>query len=207
MLKNLTVKDFVYELASDSPAPGGGSVAALCGAIAAALAEMVANLTVGREKYKDSQEVMEKVHHDASQLKDKFLTLMEKDTESFNVFMAARKLPKETEAEKEARAQAIELASQETTLVPLETLESCVQLAELALCATLNGNPNAISDGGVAGLLAIATAKGAAYNVRINIPGIKDQAFSAECQKRLKNALNRVTEISMEIEAKVDSTL
>ena len=103
MLGGLTVKGFIQELASDSPAPGGGSVAALCGSLGAALSAMVAQLTVGREKYKDSQVIMEKTLNEANDLKTRFLDLMEKDTESFNLFMQARKLPKDTDHEKTNR--------------------------------------------------------------------------------------------------------
>jgi len=124
-LQDMTVKSFVEELASDSPAPGGGSVAALCGALGGALATMVARLTVGKEKYKESWDVMEKVISDGLALNKKFLELMEEDTESFNQFMAARKMPKDTDQEKAARAQAIAEASKRTAMVPLATLRSC----------------------------------------------------------------------------------
>ena len=207
MLGGLTVKGFIQELASDSPAPGGGSVAALCGSLGAALSAMVAQLTVGREKYKDSQAIMEKTLNEANDLKTRFLDLMEKDTESFNLFMQARKLPKETDHEKAKRAAAIEEATKQATMIPLETVEACVALAHMALAATLHGNPNAKSDGGVAGLLAVAAAKGAAYNVRINLPGVKDQAFVEDCKKRIENACAEVVKIGKQIEENIDSSL
>lgn len=207
MLGGLTVKGFIQELASDSPAPGGGSVAALCGALGSGLAVMVAHLTVGREKYKDSQEIMEKTLSEANDLKTRFLDLMEKDTESFNLFMAARKLPKETDQEKATRAAAIEEATKQATLIPLETVEACVALAHLALAATIHGNPNAKSDGGVAGLLSVAAAKGAAYNVRINLPGVKDQKFVADCKERIENACAEATQLAKQIEENIDSSL
>ena len=207
MLGGLTVKGFIQELASDSPAPGGGSVAALCGSLGAGLVAMVALLTVGREKYKDSQEIMEKTLMEANGLKTRFLDLMEKDTESFNLFMAARKLPKETDQEKAKRAEAIEEATKQATLIPLETVEACVTLAHVALAATIHGNPNAKSDGGVAGLLSVAAAKGAAYNVRINLPGVKDQKFVTDCKKRIEEACAEVAQLAKQIEENIDSSL
>ena len=206
-LTDYTIEKFIAELASDSPAPGGGSVAALCGALGAALASMVANLTVGREKYKDSEEAMRRVLAQASGLHADFLALIDKDTAAFNAYMAARKLPKETDAEKTARAEAIERATQNATTVPLRTLEACVPLAELAREAAACGNPNALSDAGVAALLATATAKSAAYNVRINLPGIKDGDFAEGCRTRMAAALSEVDRLTREVETKMETAL
>ncbi len=202
-----TIEKFVAELASDSPAPGGGSVAALCGALGAALAAMVANLTVGREKYKDAEAAMRDVLARANGLHATFLALIDEDTAAFNAYMAARKLPRETDAEKAARAAAIEEASKTATDVPLKTLEACVPLAELAKEAAALGNPNALSDAGVSALLATATAKAAAYNVRINLPGIKDGAFVETCRARMAFALSEVDLLAREVEAKMEAEL
>lgn len=199
-LQDMTVKSFVEELASDSPAPGGGSVAALCGALGGALATMVARLTVGKEKYKESWDVMEKVISDGLALNKKFLELMEEDTESFNQFMAARKMPKDTDQEKAARAQAIAEASKRTAMVPLATLRSCEALAGIALEAARSGNPNAVTDAGTAALLARVAAKAAAYNVFINLPGIDDQDFVRTCEDSVRTCLDKVAKIGAEVE-------
>ena len=206
-LADLSVSKFIEELASDSPAPGGGSVAALCGALGAALAGMVAGLTLGREKYASAEEAMKSCASRAEKLTDRFMELMETDTESFNAFMAARKLPKGTEEEKKIRLDAIEKASKFTTSVPLETLEACVELADIACAAAESGNPNAISDAGVSGLLAFAASRAAAYNVRINLPGIKDRAFADDCIERVERACKEVAEKSKKIESAVESSI
>lgn len=206
-LAGLTIEQFTAELASGSPAPGGGSVAALCGALGAALASMVANLTAGREKYRGSEETMQRVLTRGDALRADFLALIDEDTAAFDAYMAARKLPRETDAEKTARAHAIESATQTATTVPLRTLEACVPLAELAREAAAFGNPNALSDAGVAALLATATAKSASYNVRINLPGIKDGDFAADCRARMASALAKIEAAALETEAKIKTAL
>ena len=191
-LQNLTVEGFVRELASDSPAPGGGSVAALCGSLGAGLSAMVARLTLGKEKYRDHWEAMETLKEEGDRLLARFLSLMEEDTESFNAFMAARKLPKETEEQKVARSWAIQEASKRTALVPLETLKACVDLVRLAEAAVTRGNPNAVTDGGTAALLAEAAGWGAAYNVSVNLPGVEDPDFVARCRDEVRQALGEI---------------
>ena len=140
-LSDLTVKGFVEELASESPAPGGGSVAALAGSLGAALSAMVAGLTVGKEKYKENWEIMEKVQSDGTALQNRFLDLMEKDTEAFNCFMAAMKLPKATDEEKAARSKAMQEATKKAIEVPFETMKECAAMVKLADIASTKGNP------------------------------------------------------------------
>ncbi|ACZ19145.1 Formimidoyltetrahydrofolate cyclodeaminase [Thermanaerovibrio acidaminovorans DSM 6589] len=199
-LQDMTVASFVAELASDSPAPGGGSVAALCGALGGALSAMVATLTVGKEKYKDSWEVMERVAEDARGLYGRFLDLMEEDTEAFNAFMAARRMPKETPEEKALRAKAMDEASRRTALVPLNTLRLCSQLVQVAAEAAKFGNPNAVTDAGTAALLARGAAKAAAYNVFINLPGMDDQEFVESCKREVREILDKVERGAKEVE-------
>lgn len=206
-LTDYTIEQFAAELASGSPAPGGGSVAALCGALGAALASMVANLTVGREKYRDSEEAMRRVLSRGDALRADFLALIDEDAAAFDAYMAARKLPRGTDAEKTAREEAVEKATKMATTVPLRTLEACAGLAELAREAALHGNPNALSDAGVAALLAVATAKSAAFNVRINLPGIKDGAFAADCRARMTSALAETDRLAREAGAKIEAEL
>ena len=130
--EEMTVGAFIDELASNSPAPGGGSVAALCGSLASGLTAMVGNLTIGKEKYRDNWETMEKVFKESETLRASFVKLMNDDTDSFNIFMAAMKMPKDTDEQKAARKAAMAEAAKTTTDVPLRTLEACPAAAKLA---------------------------------------------------------------------------
>ena len=191
--EKMEIRAFLDELASDSPAPGGGSVAALCASLGSALVSMVANLTIGKEKYKESWQLMEDVVGKSESLRFQFVDLMNKDTESFNVFMAALKMPKATEDEKCSRKKAMGEASKLATEIPLLTLESCVEMAELAYLAAKNGNTNTISDAGSAALIAEAAGRAAAYNVKINLPGVTDESFAADFKARMEDALDQLS--------------
>ena len=183
-LVDMTLRGFADELSMDSPAPGGGSVAALCGALSAALAAMVANLTVGKKGY-------EAVHNDmvatavrGQALKDQLLDAVDRDTRAFNKVMEAFRLPKTTPEQAAEKDRAVEDANKEATLVPLEVLEKAVEAAGLARTAAAGGNRNSVSDAGVAGLAAEAAGEGAYYNVLINLAGIKDRKFSEQVRRR-----------------------
>lgn len=202
-----TIKAFIDELASNSPAPGGGSVAALCGSLAAGLEAMVANLTLGKEKYRTGWDKMNKVLEEGEKLRAEFINLMNEDTESFNLFMQALKMPKETEEQKASRKAAMGEASKAATAVPLRTLESCVKAAELSFAAAKYGNSNAVSDAGVAALLAEAAGKAASYNVKINLPGITDEAFAEECRERMEKALAEVVKHADETAKLVETAM
>ena len=206
-LVDYPVEKFIAELASSSPAPGGGSVAALCGALGAALVAMVSNLTIGREKYRGVEITMRHVLGRANDLHVGFLALIDEDAMAFNAYMEARKLPKETESDIAFRAEAMEFALKNATNVPLKVMEVCVSLAEIAREAATHGNPNALSDAGVAALLAAATAKAAAYNMRINLPGIQDKNFVEKGQARMTSALSKVDLLVREVEAKLEEGL
>lgn len=206
-LTDYTIEKFAEELASASPAPGGGSAAAICGALGAALASMVANLTVGREKFKSAEDTMRKVLVRADAMRGDFLALAEEDTEAFDAFMAAWKLPKSTEEEKVARSYAIESAAATAAEVPLRTLEACAALAGLAKEAAEFGNPNVLSDAGVAALLALAAAKSAAFNVRVNLPNIKNTSLVDEYRVRMTRGLETTKELAEETERKLDTAL
>jgi glutamate formiminotransferase/formiminotetrahydrofolate cyclodeaminase len=207
-LSELTVKGFVEELASDSPAPGGGSVAALVASLGAALTSMVGSLTVGKEKYRDNWEDMEEVRTEGNELHARLLELMEADTEAFNAFMAAMKLPKGTDEEKAARREAMQQATRGAIDVPLNTLHCCVGLVGLAATAADKGNPNAVTDAGTAAVLARAAAVSAAYNVRINLMGLKDEAFVAQTKDEIATLLadieTRVAAVEETIEIALD---
>ena len=205
--EEMKVQEFIDELASNSPAPGGGSVAALGGSLGAGLVSMVCNLTIGKEKYKENWTVMEGVLAKSEAIRAKFIDLMNKDTESFNVFMTAMKMPKATDEEKAVRKAAMAEASKLATEVPLVTLETCAELSEIALVAAEHSNPNAASDGGCAALLAEAAGKAAAYNVRINLPGVSDEAFVAQCKERMLSALDVIENHSRDNSDHMDKVL
>ena len=179
-LAEMTVTQYLEVLNSDAPAPGGGSASALCGAQGAALASMVAGLTIGKKKYADDQELCEKVAKDASALKDELLAQVDKDTEAFNLVSAAFKLPKETDEDKAARSKAIADATLVATKVPFETMELCLKALSFSKALVGHFNVNAASDLGVSALNLVTGMKGAWLNVLINLGGISDEAVAAD---------------------------
>lgn len=176
-LVDMTCADFTDELSTDSPAPGGGSVAALCGALSSALSAMVGNLTHGKKQYKDVREEVEQIAMESQALKDGFLRAVDDDTDAFNKVMDCFKMPKATPEEKAARDEAVQEATKNATLVPFSVLEKTVRAAELAKRIAEIGNQNSLSDAGVAGLTARTAAIGAYYNVLINLQSITDKKF------------------------------
>lgn len=207
MLAQKTIFEFVKELASDSPAPGGGSVAALSGSLAAALAAMVGRLTVGKEKYKNSWNLMQEVSDAAETLCGDLLYLMEKDTEAFNAYMAAMKLPKDTDQAKAARKEAMQKAAKESTSVPLLTLERCLEAAKLGARAAEHGNTNALSDAATAVMLARAGGMAAMCNVLINLSGIVDASFAAQCRKRSETVMAELDSLAATVSKNVLDSL
>lgn len=171
-----TMSAFTAAVASAAPTPGGGSVAAHVGALAAALTQMVAALTVGRPKFASVDAEMRDVLRESSSLGATLSTLVVRDAESYAAVSAAYKLPKTPEPAAAARREAIAAALIGAAQVPLETAQICLRVARLAAAAATHGNPNAVSDAGVAALLAEAACRGAAYNVRINVAGLDDPA-------------------------------
>jgi methenyltetrahydrofolate cyclohydrolase len=184
LLQDLTVRRFLDELASSSPAPGGGSVAALAGAMAAGLVSMVCNLTIGNDKYRAAEETMRQTLAESEPLRTRLTELMEEDTAAYNAVIASYKLPKDSDEQKAARSAAIQAALKQAVEVPLATAEAAAPLRALAATAREHGNPNAASDAYVAGILADTAIKAALANVEINLPVIKDAAFVAAAQAR-----------------------
>ena len=183
-LAAMTLRGFADELSMDSPAPGGGSVAALCGALSAGLSAMVANLTVGKKGYEAVCDELSSTAVEAQALKDFLLEAVDRDTKAFNRVMEAFRLPKTTPEQAEEKDRAIEEANKEATLVPLEVLEKAVDAVSLARIAAAKGNRNSLSDAGVAGLAAQTAGEGAYYNVLINLGGIKDAKFTDQVKRR-----------------------
>ena len=186
----MTLMEFADELSSDSPAPGGGSVAALCGSLSAALSAMVAALSWSKAGLEEVRPTMLDVGRRAQALKDWFTEAVDADTEAFTAVIAARRLPKKTDVEQAARLQAIELANQEATRIPLAVLEHTLEALDLALTAAEQGNPNSVSDAAVAGACALAAAEGAALNVRINLPSLTEESVATEIATRQGDLLD-----------------
>jgi len=172
-----TLASFLDELASNSPAPGGGSVAALAGALGVALTSMVCNLTIGKKKYADAEEDMKNTLAQSEALRQQFTTLIDKDAAAFNKVMEAYGLPKDDEAQMALRSAAITGATKEAALVPLEVMKHCIDAHALAQDVAAEGNVNSVSDAGVSALMLHAACESAALNVRINLSGIKDAEF------------------------------
>ncbi len=206
-LIDMKINDFVNELSRDSPAPGGGSVAALNGALSGALASMVSNLTYGKKKYSDVWDEMLEIGRKAQKLKDELLTLVDKDTEAFDQVMLAMKLPKKTEEEKKIRAMEIERATKHAIEIPLKTLRLTPELMELALRLAEKGNKNAISDAGVAALTAYTAAYGAYLNVLINLGGISDENYVNATRDEAEKILKKIEELKTQVLEKVLESL
>jgi len=184
MLDEKTVREFINELGSNSPAPGGGSVAALGSSLATALSAMVFNLTVGKKVYNEySDEEKMLIDNDLEQClkhKDKFLELMNKDTEFFLILMSAFKLPKETNDDKKIRSAKIQEGYLKALEIPLSVAKESYKIYEYVKTAAKLGNKNAISDAGVSALMLQASIESAILNVKINLSSIKDETYKDE---------------------------
>ncbi|MEN8235186.1 MAG: glutamate formimidoyltransferase [Actinomycetota bacterium] len=200
-----TVTGFVDELSGDSPAPGGGSVAALAGALSAALSAMVASLTFSKRGMEETRPQMESTGRDAQDLKAWFLAAVDRDTDAFNGVLAAIRLPRKSDDDRAVRDQAMAEANRAATIVPLEVLEHCVEALDLALVAVREGNPNSVTDAGVAGACAVAAAEGASLNVRINLAGLEGDV--SEIVERHDMALARARSLGVEVADAVEAVL
>ena len=185
-LVDMGVTEFVDELASDSPAPGGGSVSALASAMAAGLTNMVGVLTFGKKGYEDNWSEIEELSNQAQALKDTFLFLVDEDTRSFNNVMTAMRLPKISDEQQAARLEALQEATIYSAEIPLKVMRHSLQIMKLAGRMAEIGNQNSLSDAGVAVLQARAGLEGAALNVLINIPGIDDKEIVAEFEQEVE---------------------
>lgn len=190
LFKENCLNDFINELSSDSPAPGGGTVAALSGALGSALGSMVFNLTVGKKIYNEYDEEVKKIIDNSlkqtTMFKEKFLSLMDEDSESFLDLMAAFKLPRCNETEKCYRKQKIEEGYKKALEVPFNTASQAFEVYSHILVACKYGNKNAVSDAGVAAILLQAAIESSILNVLINLNGIKDENYI----KDIKNQCN-----------------
>jgi methenyltetrahydrofolate cyclohydrolase len=206
-LVEMSLEKFLRELGSASPAPGGGSVAALAGALAAALCRMVSALTVGKEKYRDSWADMERVDRESARLEERFRGLVDEDALAFCQVMEARKLPKGTDQERRARESAMRDAALKSANVPLSTLGLLRELSALALCAADKGNPSCVTDAGSASQMIRAGAISAAYNVRVNLPSVRNPVAREELQARTAKVLQEVMDETQRTENIVEARL
>ncbi|MFN2156441.1 MAG: cyclodeaminase/cyclohydrolase family protein [Anaerolineae bacterium] len=188
-LTDKTLVDFLDALASSAPAPGGGSVAALAGALGAALVSMVCNLTLGKKKYADVQDKISALVERSETLRHELSDLLEADVEAYTGVSKAYGMPRETDEQKSARSAAIQEALKGATVVPMQVAEACVKVLDLCTPAAEMGNIYAVSDAGVAAVMAEGGLRSAALNVIININAIKDQAFADEMRQQLNGLL------------------
>jgi len=207
MATDQTMNVFLDDLASSSPTPGGGSVAALAGALGAALISMVCSLTIGKKKYAAVEGEMKAIRAPSEELRKKFASLVERDATAFNKVMEAYALPKETDDQKALRAAAVQAGTKEAALVPLEVMKHCIDAHALAQEAAAKGNENSVSDAGVSAIMIHAACESAALNVRINLRGINDTEFvgwkTEELDSLLKTSRVMLEETQEIVERKI----
>ena len=206
-LTDLKSTEFLTALASSAPAPGGGGGAAMAGALAAALASMVANLTIGKEKFAQQEPEVKALLEEAEEVRKRLLGLVEDDAAVFNSFMSCYKLPKATEEEKDARTAAIRSAAKQAAEVPLAIARASYKVLTLAERLVRIGNPGVITDGACSALLARAALRCAEYNVRINLGLTKDEAYNQSVQEELNNLLKTAEELEADALAATDRVL
>jgi len=203
----MDLRQFCNETLSDSPAPGGGSVAALMGALGVSLGGMVANLSAGKRGWDDKLQFFSDWAVKAQQLKDELLFLVDEDTAAFNKVMAAFGLPKESAEEKAARSAAIQSANQYAAEIPLRVMETAFKAYQLLGEMADKGNPASISDVGVGALALRAGIEGAAMNVRINLSGLKDEKVKTDLQEKVRKVAaaseSEFTKIHQIVESKI----
>ncbi|MGI6752578.1 MAG: cyclodeaminase/cyclohydrolase family protein [Anaerovoracaceae bacterium] len=175
MLADLSVNEFIEDLSTKSPLPGGGSVAAMCGAAAAALISMVVELTKGREGYESVIDELDTIKNEMVDRRAEFLEMMDKDAQAYADVIECYKLPKNTREEKDLRQSAIQSKILEAALIPLSVAEKACMLFDGAEAVTRKGNKNAVSDGAIAAMMIRNSVLGALYNVRINAMSLKDE--------------------------------
>ena len=207
MLKDLNIVEFADETASNSPAPGGGSIAALNASMAASLLAMVAGLTVGKKKYMDVSERMEELQTELNKYKDEFVEGIDRDANSFNGVMDAMKLPKETDEEKELRSEKIQEGYKAAIEVPLGLGTKVTELCDYARELAEKGNSNAITDVAVALLNIKAAVEGAFLNVIINLNSLKNQDYRRELEEKMDSVRKIVDKNHEEIMKIVDEKL
>ena len=206
-MQMMPVQQFLDELASAAPTPGGGGAAAIMGAMGAALVSMVANLTIGKKGYEGVEGEMKAQLAASEALRARFTAMVADDVEAFNQLMGAYRLPKETDAQKVLRSAAIQEGLKQATRVPLACIKICAEAIQIAQRSAEHGNLNVISDTG-AGVLALQAAmRSAALNVYINMPSIKDPVFVASVSQELETLMAENLPLTEAVYAKVRSRM
>ncbi len=203
MLANLKITEYLEKAAAGTAVPGGGSVAALNAALAAGLTEMVANLTIGKKGYEAVAEEMNDIASKTTELREKLTAAIDRDAEAYSEVMAAFKLPRATDQEKELRKLAIQKAFKHAALVPMEVANQAVKVLDLAGRAVASGNKNAVTDGLVAAMNARTAALAALYNVKINLGSIDDDEFVKKLTREINDLEQQAREKEKEILANV----
>jgi formiminotetrahydrofolate cyclodeaminase len=202
-----SVKEFLEEVASRKPVPGGGSVSALAGALSCALGVMVVNLTIGKLKFEAVKDRLSDLKHELDPMRVELSDLVVRDAEAFDAVMKASELPAGSEEEKLRRANAMESAALEAARVPLEVARRGVRAMECALEIAENGNQNSLSDAGVAGLTGYTAAKGALYNVLINLPSLPEGEERESMTSEVERLSAAAEDLHSRIREFVESTL
>jgi formiminotetrahydrofolate cyclodeaminase len=207
LLANIPLASFIQNVASRSPAPGGGSVAALSGSLGAALGSMVCRLTIGKKKYKEFEDEMRRIEKELLPARDIFKDLIDKDTFAFDEVMLAFDLPKETDDEIKIRDEAVNDANKKAASVPFEVMQLSFKTAELIQFVAKNGNVNSVSDVGVAGLSLDTAFKGAKLNVLINIKDMEDSPWKEKMVKDVDALTGKFDPIAQNIQKSVAERL
>ena len=207
MLVDKNIKDLLLETASDSPAPGGGSIAALCGALGTALGSMVCNLTIGKEKYQSVEGEFKVLRSKLEKNMSKLSQLIDDDTNAFNDVMTAFKLPKDTDEQKSKRSEAIQNGYKKAISVPLETAQTALNTLSLMELIVSKGNQNAITDGAVGALASETAIKGALLNVKINLTSVKDQNYIQYTKKTISEIENSMNAYITKVLAIVEKSI
>jgi len=202
-----TVFDFSDEVSRESPAPGGGSIAALAGALGAALASMVSNLTANRRGSERVDAILNGAAEQAQEIKERMIRAVDADTNAFNSYMAARRLPSKTAEEKAIRKAAEQEGLKQAVAIPLETARLSLQAMELCQTVAEHGNPNSITDVGVGAQMAFSGVKGGVYNVLINLKDITDPDFNAEMRQACEALLQSAGATLISMESRLDKAL
>lgn len=207
MLVELTVTDFLNKVAGSDPVPGGGSVAALNGALSAALAAMVAHLTIGKKGYEAREELMQRIAETASKQQEEFTADIDRDSQAYDAVFACFKMPKATDEEKAARSAAIQEATKHAALVPMQVARNACALMPLIAEVARLGNRNAVTDACVAMMAARSAVLGAVLNVRINLGSLKDKEFAAQMQAEADELERRACEQEQKLLGEINQTL
>ena len=203
MLVNLKITEYLAKAAAGTAVPGGGSVAALNASLAAGLTEMVAHLTIGKKGYEAVAAEMNDIAGKAAELREKLTAAIDRDAEAYSEVMAAFKLPRATDREKELRKPAIQKAFKHAALVPMEVANQAVKVLDLAARAVVGGNKNAVTDGVGAAMNARTAALAALYNVKINLGSIEDDEFVKNLTREINDLEQQAREKEKEILASV----